>query len=273
MDRVKIDTANPDHALLRQIILRRLQQGWRGQIAQDLKGFDDYVELHPPRSDGYQEFLRLQVDVFWELVTAGIVAPGNGPSQPSFPWFRVTPYGRRVLEGAEYEPYDQTGYVRSLKDRIGPTVDLTVLSYIDESLQTFVRGNTVAAMVMLGVAAERVFDLLCESLLAALNDPGEKNKLSGLLSRFAMKPKVDWVHTKLRAVQDRKPKIQGFPENAALMVTAIYDIMRAQRNDLGHPRELPPKLPPGDAHANLLIFPRYYETAEVVRTHLASNAV
>jgi hypothetical protein len=273
MDRIKIDTANPDYSLLRQVLLRRLRQGWQGQIDHDLKGFEDYVDLDPPRSNDHEEFLRLQVDVFWELVTEGIVVPGNGPAQPNLPWFRVTPYGRRVLESTQYEPYDPTGYVASLQQRIGSTVDLTVLAYIDESLQTFVRGRTVAAMVMLGVAAERVFDLLCESLVNALGNAAEKQKFSALLNRFAMKPKVDWVHAKLREVQDRKPKNEGFPENSALMVTAIYDIMRAQRNDLGHPREMPPKLSPGDAHANLLIFPRYYETAELVRKYLASSMV
>jgi hypothetical protein len=57
------------------------------------------------------------------------------------------------------------------------------------------------------------------------------------------------------------------------MVTAIYDMIRMQRNDLGHPREHPPRMSQGDAHANLLMFPRYYETAEMVRRFLAANRV
>lgn len=273
MHRIKIDTANPDYSLLRQVLLQRLRHGWQGQIDQDLKGFEDYVDLDPPRTNGYQDFLRLQVDVFWELVTQGIVVPGNGPAQPNLPWFRVTPYGRRVLESTEFEPYDPTGYIEALKQRIGSTSDPTVLAYTVESLQTFVRGNTVAAMVMLGIAAERAFELLCDSVVNALSNAGEKQRFSAILSRFAMKPKADWVHEKLRSIQDRKPRIQGFPENSTLMVTAIYDIIRTQRNDLGHPREMPPQMSPGDAHANLLIFPRYYETAELVRKYLAANAI
>jgi hypothetical protein len=273
MAKIKIDTAQPDYAALRQLVLERLRAaGPWGQIQHGMGGLDAYVDLDPARPNGLIDFERTMVDVFWELVALGIVAPGNGVSQPNFPWFRLTPYGKSVLESPKYHPHDRDGYISLLTQRVA-NADATVLAYLDESLESFVRANNVAAMVMLGVAAERVFDLLSESLLNALKSPTERQELSRLLERFTMKPKVDWVHAKLREVQERKPKLQGFPENAALMVTAIYDLIRAQRNDLGHPRDFPPKMSAGDSHANLLIFPRYYETSEVVRAFLASTTV
>jgi hypothetical protein len=92
MTKIKIDTANPDRAALRNVILYRLRTaGPWGQIGHDLGGFDSYVELDPPRPDGIKDFERAMVDAFWELVTIGIIAPGNGVSQPNFPWFRLTP--------------------------------------------------------------------------------------------------------------------------------------------------------------------------------------
>ena len=103
---------------------------------------------------------------------------------------RVTPYGRRVLGSAKYERYDPTAYVAALKQRIG-LVDATVLAYVEESLETFTRGNTVAAMVMLGVAAEWVFNRRSQSLESSLNSAAETQKLRTLLSGYAMKPKVD----------------------------------------------------------------------------------
>lgn len=270
MPAIKIDVANPDYGLLRQAILQRIreQKLTGGQIS----SFQDVAELDPPRTNDHSEFGRVLVDAFWELATTGVVAPGNGWAQPNFPWFRLTPYGRKVLETTEYEPHDRTGYIATLKTRV-PTPDATVIAYLDESLETFARGNTVASMVMLGVAAERVFNLLAISLAGALANQAESTKLTGLLGRFAMKPKVDWVHDKLRAVQESKSRPPGFPENAALMVTAIYDMIRSQRNDLGHPREMPPRMAPVDAHANLLVFPRYYETSERVRDLLAKHKV
>lgn len=124
---------------------------------------------------------------------------------------------------------------------------------------------------MVGVAAERVFDLLCEALEAALQSDRERQKFIDLRRRPSLKAQLDWVHPKLRAIQDQRR--QALPENAALMVTGIYDMIRMQRNELGHPRENPPQLRRGDAHANLLIFPRFYETAEDVRRFLSENKV
>jgi hypothetical protein len=48
-----------------------------------------------------------------------------------------------------------------------------------------------------------------------------------------MRPKLEFVHRKPQSV--KAPNL--FPENANIMVTAIYDFVRSQRNDLGHPRE------------------------------------
>ena len=109
-----------------------------------------------------------------------------------------------------------------------------MLVYLVESLETFLRGNLIASTVMLGVAAERVFNLICDSLEPARASPKEREKLAALQKRLSIKGRADWVHDKLRAVQDGKP--HGFPENAAIMVTGIYDMIRKQRNDLGHSR-------------------------------------
>ena len=57
------------------------------------------------------------------------------------------------------------------------------------------------------------------------------------------------------------------------MLVTIYDLMRCQRNELGHPREAPPNMHRQDAFVNLQIFPRYYEIAEQMRAFLANNLV
>jgi hypothetical protein len=57
------------------------------------------------------------------------------------------------------------------------------------------------------------------------------------------------------------------------MVTAIYDFVRAQRNELGHPRKKPPTVTQEDAFVNLQVFPRYYQTAEEVLAFLGANKV
>jgi hypothetical protein len=78
-------------------------------------------------------------------------------------------------------------------------------------------------------------------------------------------------HKKVQSIQENR--IAGFPENGTLMLTTIYDLIRNQHNELGHPRENPPNIKREDAYVNLQVFPRYYETAEEIRTFPANNNV
>ena len=57
------------------------------------------------------------------------------------------------------------------------------------------------------------------------------------------------------------------------MVVAIYDLIRQQRNELGHPREDPPQLTRDDMLGGLQSFIRYCETAGELRTCLATTTV
>ena len=200
--------------------------------------------------------------------------PGSSVSNTmaGFPWFFVTAHGRRLLQDREYVPHDRQGYLQLLHERV-PTPDATVLAYLSESLETYARNNLVASTVMLGVAAERVFDLVCTSVLESLADTAEQKSFSVVLGRNPMKQKLDWLQDKLRRVQQLKPGVIALPENVTLTITAIYDLLRVQRNEFGHPSDARPQPSRAQAYANLLIFPPYYERAEALRQVLTSNAI
>ncbi len=118
------------------------------------EGFKAFVELTPPRHDDRDVFEKTVLEVFWQLTVEEIIAPGVSGNQGGFPRFRVTSHGHRVLADRDYVPHDRQGYLQLLNERV-PKPDLTVLAYLDESLQTFARDNLVASTIMLGVAAER----------------------------------------------------------------------------------------------------------------------
>ena len=259
---------NPDLEAVRQIIFARLraEPDW-SQLDRTGAGYARYVEYKGSDWENRRAFLFAAEDVFWQLIIEGVVSPGMNPDNLDLPWFHVTRHGREVLKSGPGNPHDPSGYLRNVCDKV-PQPDPTVLAYITESLNSFRHGDRVAATVMLGIAAERVFLLLCDSLASALADADEQKTLARILSRFPMKPKLDWVHQRIQSI-----KAPGFPENANIMVTAIYDFVRGQRNDLGHPREKPPIVTQEDAFVNLQVFPRYYQTAEEVRTFLAANKI
>lgn len=270
--KIPFDPDTADLETARQIVLARLRtdREWHS-IDKSGDGFSPFVEYTgPPGRDGRWRLVVLANEVFWLLVGEGILSPGMNYSNPDLPWFHVTAYGHKVLASPEPQPYDPTGYLAGLRAKIAAP-DFTVMAYVAESLETFRKGNLVASTVMLGIAAERVFLLLCESLEAALANAGEKAAFTKSLGRFSMKPKLDWVHDKIQQIQKHAPA--GFPENATIMIVAIYDLMRGQRNELGHPRELPPRVKREDAFVNLQIFPRYYEIAEETRVFLSTNTV
>lgn len=150
--------------------------------------------------------------------------------------------------------------------------DATVLAYLKESLDTFERGAVVASAMMLGIAAERVFLLVCDSLRASLANPTEKSDFDKILDKNPVKPKMDWLSDKLRRVQTPK-RPAGFPDDADIQLLGIYNLIRCQRNDVGHPRPAPPTVSRDQALGYLRLFPAYYATAEALRDFLAQNKV
>jgi hypothetical protein len=259
---------------VRRIVLQRLLKdpSWEQLDDDNAKSFEGFLTFDPPRPDDREVFGRCLLDVFWQLVAEGVLSPGKGlGSMGNLPWFHRTAYGARVIAIGEYIPHDPVDFLSRL-DRKVPSSDPTVRAYLAESLTTFLHGNLLASMVMLGVAAERVFDLVCETLEPALADASERAQLNKLLRQMSVRKRLDWVHAKLRNIEDTK-RPTGYPDRASVMVIAIYELMRAQRNDLGHPREDPPRPSRDDAYAHLQIFPTYYATAELLRSFLKSNQV
>lgn len=252
---------------VRQVVferLRRERQSWN-HFDGTGDGFQEYATLNGPNAQRVLQFHVQQIYV--ELLVQGLIAPGSDPSNTKLPFFHITDYGAAVLDAVPVNPYFSLKYLSTLREQL-PGADATVLAYLNESLETFARGNHIAATVMLGIAAERVFLLLCAALLAGIQDAAEKKKSQQLLDKRPMKPKFDWVNQKFQSIH-----APGFPDNAAIMVTTVYDLLRFQRNELGHPRESPPSITRTDAFVNLQVFPRYYIVAEQVRSFLASHVV
>ena len=88
----------------------------------------------------------------------------------TFPNFSITSYGEKVLDANEIIPHDPDNYLAELKKTI-PSLDPIVLFYVEESVQCFLKNNQIASSVMLGVAAEKVFYQLFESMKKNATNP------------------------------------------------------------------------------------------------------
>ncbi|HEY3127874.1 MAG TPA: hypothetical protein VGL91_00305 [Acidobacteriota bacterium] len=254
--------------LVRRVVFKRLREdsNWQ-QLEHAGQYFDPYVEYVGEPDPNRLAFLVHEV--LWELIIERVIAPGLNPSNPNLPWFHVTRYGRKVIAEEKFIPHDPSGYLSDFKQRF-PTRDATVYAYLAESVEAFDRGALVASTVMLGIAAERVFLLVCESLIKALNKLAEKKKFEDLLDRIAMKPKLDWVLQKMEQIQSNT---RALPDNFNVMFSVVYDFIRCQRNEFGHPKDQPPTITREEAFVNLRVFPGYYEMAETIRAYLSANKV
>jgi hypothetical protein len=257
--------------LTRAIVLERLRKDkdWR-QFDLSGTGFDNYVEYIGDPGDGRKRLVFLAQDVLWEFMIQGIIAPGLNVSNPNLPWFHITEHGKKVLAKEELLPHDPTGYLDRFRKEI-KNPDKTVEAYLSESLNCFTRGNFIASIVMFGVASERAFLILCDSLLNTITDTKEKLKFQKILEQRAIKPKMDWVLNKIQVIQSGSPR--PLPDNVNIMLASIFDFIRCQRNDLGHPQETLPKVTKEDAYVNLRIFPNYFKMVNEVSDYLKKNKV
>lgn len=268
------DASRPDaFDVVRQVLLDRIgrEQSYYNQFSPnyDCGGFLKHFTFAKPAHQ--QALPRFLLDAFWALVVEGVIAPGSEKGDPNTALFHVTEHGRRILAEPDYQPHDPVAYLQQLGATVSPP-DPTVLAYLQESLHCYSRGLVVASTMMLGIAAERVFQLVCDSLVAALKDPGEQAAFQKILDRNPMKPKLDWVSDKLRQIQNPK-RPPDLPEDMDIKIPGIFNLIRCQRNDVGHPRPSPPSVTRDDAYGYLRLFPSYYATAEKVREFLAKNKV
>jgi hypothetical protein len=264
---IRFDPATDGLEIVRSIVFQRLRvdASWN-HLPTGPEGFSSHVHWagHPYQTQ--DRFLFLVHEVMWELIIAGVLSPGLNANNPNLPWFHVTDYGRRVLKEERFVPHDPTGYLDELQRSV-PAIDPTVLAYLTEALQCFHRGLNIGATMMLGVAAERVFMLVCDSVQAALSPP-ERRRFEAILNRNAMKPKLDWVLAKTTVIRRTH---RDLPDSLNIAFAAVYDFIRQQRNDLGHPRDQPPSVTREEAFVNLRVFPTYYVVADGYRQFLAAH--
>jgi len=272
MPKIEFDE-NGGAELIRAAFFQRLKKEPKWDVFMPGRGnFENYLEcVGKPVFLARRRADRLEQEVFWELVVQGVLAPGSDAANPQLPHFHLTDYGKKVIEEEKFIPHDPDGFLQRFKAEI-PNADATVTAYLQESVECFARGNHIASVMMLGIAAERVFLLVSEKMLTALAHPNEKKTFQAIMERMALKPKLDFVAKKTRDIMSNRPR-PNLPDNLNIGVSVIYDFIRMQRNDLGHPQVAPPNVSREDAFVNLRLFPTYYKLTEQLSTYLDANKV
>jgi len=169
-------------------------------------------------------------EAFWDLFRQGVIMIGADDANEKFPFFSVTTYGRRVLEGADpYFFFDVDSYEKRIRQEI-PDIDDTTLIYLKEAMQAFRAGCILSCSVMLGVATEHTFLTLMETID---NNPVHAPTYASVSQVWMILTKVN----KFKNILDQN--LNSLPrdvrEDLDVHFNSILSVIRNYRNQSGHP--------------------------------------
>lgn len=255
--------------LVRQIVLRRLKDGQWNLL------YDPWVERSASQYVTFQplhvsdRFIVLVQEVMWQLISQGVITPGKDAANPALPWFRVTSYGKNVLETERFVPHDPTGYLGEVGKVVKSATGNAALPYLEEALRCFTSGCNVAAVLLLGIAAEAVFLGLCTVIAANLKIAAERTKFEKLQW---VKPKHRWVVDKYQSLpaSERKDRL---PESLDVTLTSLYELIRRQRNEIGHPSGQMPAIDRELAFVHFRLFPTFISDVEAFANYCETHGI
>ena len=173
---------------------------------------------------------ELFMEVFWGLFREGIITLGLDDHNRQYPFFRVSTFGRRLLEGGQaYFFHDVSSYERAIKNEVSNINDITLL-YLKEAMQAFRSGCILSATVMLGVATEHSFLLLLETIASNATHAAT---FANAQQEKTILQKVN----KFKNILDQNLKALPSPikEDLDTNFAGILSIIRNFRNQSGHP--------------------------------------
>lgn len=194
-------------------------------------------------------------NIMWDLIIEGVVRPGlNDGMNNNLPFYHITEWGKKVISGGGPTPYDPDGYVARLKRDI-PTLDEVILTYLNESLHTFRIGCLLSSTISLGCACEKALLLLIEAYGDYLPE-SSRRKFHESTQRRMIKHQFEAFRKSVDGLL--RAKLPGDLEDGLdVELNAIFDIIRNQRNDAGHPTGK--EIERERAYANLVVVPVYFK--------------
>lgn len=184
-------------------------------------------ELLPAEEDALQA-------IVWSMIAQGVLVPGpkGGGASQSWPFFRVTAFGAEVLASQTPPPHDPDGYLKRLKadiPAIAANADYDL--YVGEALNSFVAGNYLATVLLVGVAAELAAGELADALAHWLPE-----KEAATIKRVETWKIAERFEEIRKRIEPRRPKLpRQFATDFEVQLLGIAAVLRRRRNEAGHP--------------------------------------
>jgi len=241
---------------IRPVMLEYLRSHPNGQfnLIGDRSLFHLFAERGFTLDDADLEILQ---QVVHELYVEKIIFLGNSPRSIgagawSWPFYRLTQHGQKVVNNTEYQPYDPSGYLSRIKTEI-PPIDDGIIMYLEECLNCFRSNCLFSAAVMMGCAAEKAMLLLVEVFGHAISDPAAQEEYEKETNFWMISRKYQALWKRLEPLTSELPDQLG--DELHTFLDRVFDLIRTTRNEAGHPTGKRIELE--TIHANLLLFPSY----------------
>lgn len=221
--------------------------------------------LLPPNHNINEENIR---EIMHDLYIQGIIVFGLNSSNPGWPWFKITEYGKKCLTENEIIPYDPDGYLKKLRESIS-NIDEVIIAYVIESLQAFLRGCYMASTVMLGCASEKAFILITNAYQNSIKDTKERDNFRRKMEDTHIKTRFDKLNYELNKIKADLPA--DIAENLETNLNGIFTLIRNYRNDVGHPTGK--KIDRETAYANLILFITYCKKAYNLKDYFGEKHI
>jgi len=178
-----------------------------------------------------EEYERIG-EVVSNLISEGVLMWRFQRGQTGPPFLRITEYGKKVIDSGELIPHDPHNFLSSFQEEI-PEANNLVLKYLSESVETYRDRHILSSSVMLGVASEAAFYDLFDQLRITLTNPVKQKKFEKLKDDISLRKKFDSTIAEIKGLKRLLPsKLQ---ENIESNMEGIFNLIRNQRNDSGHP--------------------------------------
>jgi len=172
-------------------------------------------------------------EALWGLLGEGLIFLDPAGQQTAGSWdnwrWRLSDVGKEVVKSGSWHPRDPERFLARMHER-APGLEAAALGYLEEALRAFNARCYLASSVMLGVAAEHVFERLARAFVAAQPDDGAKLKrqLDDGTSQYR---RFGEFRKRLEPIRSTLP--DGLAD--AITLDAVADLLRVTRNAAGHP--------------------------------------
>lgn len=199
--------------------------------------------LHPHSTTNFSRSdIQNIFEQFHLLLNQGIIAPGAvGNYGHNLPYFHVTEYGLKCLEELEILPYDIDGYFDRIKSI--PSISEWTEFYIKQALQCYNANCMEAAVIMLGLASERMIDEKLNALLGYLsrNFRIEHSQMrSEVANKRKASEKFNCYKKYFNLIKNRVSDVEFkemLPMVDRVAFQAYANFTRITRNGLAHPSD------------------------------------